>query len=125
MNRTLMSMLVASALCAAPALAQTTDLAGTKQMLDALYAMQGKTIVDQNGQQIGRVVGIDDEQTLAIVQTPSGNTMSMSADMLMDKGDKVALTPDASGTVLASGAEDQGVDVLIPIPDDDVIVVIQ
>src|SRR3954468_17459028 len=91
MKKLAAAVLLASAMCAAPAFAQTQvrDFSDIQQMFDKLRAMQGKTIVGMNGEQIGRVVAIDEEQALAEVQMLNGTSIAVSADMLTDSGNQV------------------------------------
>ena len=77
--------------------------------------MQGKQIIGKNNEQIGRVIGIDEEQTTAIVQTANGAMVSVMPEMLTDQGNQVAVSPAAAETVPATAEEAPAVIVVIDV----------
>jgi hypothetical protein len=119
----LMSLLLASAVCAAPAYAnyfcnpQTSTLLnvgsamsptpedlriiGDSDWVSRLSDMNGKEVYGKYREYLGYVLTVDEDNRLAELQTPTGAAVAVSTAMLVDRGDRVFAPTLSRGDVLA------------------------
>ena len=119
----LMSLLLASAACAAPAYANHFSNAQTNTSLNVGSAMaptpedlrivgdsdwvstlgdlSGKEVYGKNREYLGYVLTVDEDNRLAELQTPTGAAVAVSTGILVDRGDRVMAPTLSRGDVLA------------------------
>lgn len=85
----------------AQAASAATDMAGVNQMISKLENMTGKEVIDQNGEFLGTITGIDEETNLAEVGLANGGTIALMPDMLTDMGNGVVAADLTGGDAVA------------------------
>lgn len=71
-------------------------------------ALEGKTVIGANGENLGRILAVDQTNRLIQLQTASGIAVSMSTDLVKDKGRTVAASTTSKRDVLAMAKSQTG-----------------
>ena len=82
---------------------QTVTFTNTK-----FAAMEGKIVIGAHGARLGRVLAVDHTNRLVQVQTPGGIAVSMSADLLSNKGRIVSAPTTSKLDVMAMAKTQTG-----------------
>ena len=71
-------------------------------------AMEGKTVIGAHGERLGHILAVDQTNRLAQVQTPSGIAVSMSTDLLSDRGKTVRAATTSKADIVAMAKTQTG-----------------
>ena len=93
---TMMSLLLLSVACIAPAEARNTS---SMMMSDSQLA--GKQVIGTRGQSLGYVLAVDQAARKIELQTPSGIAVSMPASMLVERGGRLMALNTSRRDVMA------------------------
>ena len=116
-NGALIPLLVLSAACAMPALANNSSRAlsfgaesarqdlrvdiATLRHIGPLRNMEGKEVRGKYNEYLGYILAVDEGAKLAEMQIPTGAALSLPTDLLIDDGDHVSVPTMSRGDVLA------------------------
>ena len=116
-NGALIPLLVLSAACAMPALANNSSRAlsfgaesarqdlradiATLRHIGPLRNMEGKEVRGKYNEYLGYILAVDEGAKLAEMQIPTGAALSLPTDLLVDDGDHVSVPTMSRGDVLA------------------------
>ena len=123
-NAALIPLLVLSAACAMPALANNSSRAlsfgaesarqdlradiatlrhniATLRHIGPLRNMEGKEVRGKYNEYLGYILAVDEGAKLAEMQIPTGAALSLPTDLLVDDGDHVSVPTMSRGDVLA------------------------
>ena len=116
-NGALIPLLVLSAACSMPALANNSSRAlsfgaesarqdlrmdiATLRHIGPLRNMEGKEVRGKYNEYLGYILAVDEGAKLAEMQIPTGAALSLPTDLLIDDGDHVSVPTMSRGDVLA------------------------
>ena len=107
-KRTLLPLLILSAVLASTALASATPNFGfgsasadLRNDVGALREMEGKDVRGKYNEYLGYILAVDERGKLAELQIPTGVALPLSTDLLIDESDHVRAPTISRGDILA------------------------